>query len=272
MFIQQSLPFSPEAKRRLSLTERLRVAAIAWSMRGSCKRAGLVLVQTPTMKRWVGETFGLASAKIEVVEPCPPALAWGLAPEPSLEPMRAAPIDRRLLYIGNTSAYKNLAILPAAMRALRRHVTGAVLFATVPPGHPVALEEGIQALERLSGAGLREAYELATALVMPSLVETVGLPMLEAASLGVPVIAADRPYARDVCGDAALFFDPLDPLDLAAKLETLLGDRALRQELGERGQALGSKEGGGAPYDRMIGWFSTWRQRKDWSVTLSARA
>src|SRR3989442_11549023 len=47
------------------------------------------------------------------------------------------------------------------------------------------------------GGSLREAYELATLVVLPSLAETVGLPMPEAMSVGTPVLAADRAYAHD---------------------------------------------------------------------------
>jgi len=49
---------------------------------------------------------------------------------------------------------------------------------------------------QLKTGSLRRVYELATVLVQPSLTETVGLPMLEAMSVGTPVLAADRPYAH----------------------------------------------------------------------------
>jgi glycosyltransferase involved in cell wall biosynthesis len=87
---------------------------------------------------------------------------------------------------------------------------------------------------------------------MPSLVETVGLPMLEAAAQGTPVIAADRPYAHDVCGSAALFFDPLDPLDLAAKVQTLLSEPGLRERMVNDGRENVARRAAARPYDRMV--------------------
>ena len=87
---------------------------------------------------------------------------------------------------------------------------------------------------------------------MPSLVETVGLPMLEAMSAGVPVVAADRDYAHDLCGDAALYFDPLDHTALAQTLQSLLASASLRERLRTLGMRRAAALMDGRPYDRMI--------------------
>jgi glycosyltransferase involved in cell wall biosynthesis len=50
------------------------------------------------------------------------------------------------------------------------------------------------------------------------------LPLAEALHAGCPVTAADREYARGVLGKAGLFFDPLDPNDIAEKVGWLLGN------------------------------------------------
>ena len=47
-------------------------------------------------------------------------------------------------------------------------------------------------------------------MIFPSLCETLGLPLQEAMSAGLPVLAADLPYAREVCGDYASYFNPRD--------------------------------------------------------------
>jgi glycosyltransferase involved in cell wall biosynthesis len=252
LFIQQSLPFSTEAQERLSWPERVRMRGLAWTMQASARRAALVIVQTATMKRSVMERFQLESSRIAVVEPCASAFPPNTAEAPALKEMRATPPGLRLLYVGNTSAYKNLGALPAAMRRVRATFPGATLFCTVPAGHAIVDGELIRSVGYLDRAALREAYLLATALVMPSLVETVGLPMLEAASLGVPVVAADRPYARDVCGESALFFDPLDSGSLSQALEAVLRDPSLRASLASRGRAQSDRLRTAQPYDRIV--------------------
>ena len=95
-------------------------------------------------------------------------------------------------------------------------------------------------------------WSLTTVLVMPSLVETVGLPMLEAASVWVPVAVADRPYGHDVCGDSALYHDPHDPLALAIDLKRLLTEETLRRQLRMRGLELADERARLRPYARMI--------------------
>jgi glycosyltransferase involved in cell wall biosynthesis len=99
---------------------------------------------------------------------------------------------------------------------------------------------------------LREAYELATALIMPSFVETVGLPMLEAMNVGTPVLAANRPYAHDVSEDAALFFDPVDVSDLTSKVSALLSDKCVRENLVRKGRDLLRRRQSERPYTRML--------------------
>ncbi|GEM_PF-1397418 len=64
----------------------------------------------------------------------------------------------------------------------------------------------------------------ARCLCFPSLAEGFGLPVLEAMSLGVPVITANRPALREVAGDAALFTDPRNIAELAAALRHLSSD------------------------------------------------
>lgn len=251
LFIQQSLPFEREALQAMGCMGRLRVEAIRRDMRWSARRSVKVIVQTQTMKSWVAEGLGIAAPKIAVIEPDVdlPAEARGF---PRLEHMRtAARTGPVVLYVGNASPHKNLGVLGPAMRILRTRLPAAQLFGTFPEGHPLLRGQGVQRLPLLGPAELREAYECATVLVMPSLVETVGLPMLEAAANGRPVVAADRPYAREVCGAGALFFDPRNPESLAIQLERVMLDGLLRRQLSQEGRANAAKRASARPYDQL---------------------
>lgn len=251
-FIQQALPFSVEAQQRLSLAGRVRVAFIRRAMSAATARCSTTIVQTPTMKASVERAFRIPQDRITVVQTSPLLAPRPQSPSSAVEPMRRYEAGPRLLYVGNTSPYKNLSVLPIAMRELGQSLPRARLFATVPHDHFLARAPLVCALGQLNPGALREAYELATALVMPSLTETVGLPMLEAASVGVPVIAADRPYARDVCGDTAIFFDPLDPHSLAEAIRGLLTDPSLARQLGAAGKARATRCELVGSYARMV--------------------
>ena len=74
-------------------------------------------------------------------------------------------------------------------------------------------------------------------LVFPSLTETFGFPLVEAMAVGVPVVAADTPIHREICGDAALYFEPGNPEDVCARLLELDAEADLRARCRERGKA-----------------------------------
>lgn len=65
---------------------------------------------------------------------------------------------------------------------------------------------------------LADLYSRARAMAMPTLAEGFGLPVLEAMSAGLPVLASDIPVLREVGGDAALWFDPHYPASIARAL------------------------------------------------------
>lgn len=88
---------------------------------------------------------------------------------------------------------------------------------------------------RLSDEAVVALYAHAAGLVFPSLYEGFGIPPLEAMLAGCPVLASDIEPAREVCGDAALYFDARNPRAIAAAIRTLLEDPGLARELAERG-------------------------------------
>src|SRR5690606_26690091 len=59
------------------------------------------------------------------------------------------------------------------------------------------------------------------ALIMPTLMETFGLPYVEALEAGCSILTSDRDFARAVCGDGAEYFEPTDPKDILAKILSL---------------------------------------------------
>jgi glycosyltransferase involved in cell wall biosynthesis len=251
-FVQQSLIFCPEATRLFPISERSALQTIRWMTRRACLASDVVFVQTPTMKVWVSNQFGIDSSLIQVFEPTASLSLEPVTSSAQVDLLRTVPIGRRLLYVGNEMPYKNVISVARAMPAIREQVPGATLFVTWSDPNALTGSEGVVSCGRLRGAALREAYELADIVVMPSLVETVGLPLLEAMSMARPVLAADRPYARDVCCNSAMYFDPLDSNDFIVKAVEMLRDSDLRCRLGETGNRIVEQRRGSQPYARMV--------------------
>jgi glycosyltransferase involved in cell wall biosynthesis len=79
-------------------------------------------------------------------------------------------------------------------------------------------------------------YKNAQLLVFPSLYEGFGLPPLEAMACGCPAAVSDLPVLKEVCGDAAIYFNPESEEDIAAKIIKICEDRELRQSLVLKGK------------------------------------
>lgn len=76
-----------------------------------------------------------------------------------------------------------------------------------------------------------EVYNKADALFFPSLLETFSANYPEAMKMERPILTSDLPFARAVCDQAALYFDPYAPNDIVDKIEMLIKDQELRQNL-----------------------------------------
>lgn len=81
-------------------------------------------------------------------------------------------------------------------------------------------------LQNASDADLTLLYQRACALVLASVAEGFGLPIVEAAGHGAPVIATDIPVFREVAGDSAQYFGLLDSRSLAERLKEALAQKA----------------------------------------------
>lgn len=141
-----------------------------------------------------------------------------------------------VLAVGSRAWHKNLRLVAQAARLLRQDAevvavggdNGRIFSAS-------GVDGGCRELGYVSDAELRALYEGATCFVHASLHEGFGLPPLEAMACGCPVLASRAASLPEVCGEAALYFDPQDPQDLARSVDRLLVDARKREELRRRG-------------------------------------
>jgi glycosyltransferase involved in cell wall biosynthesis len=159
-----------------------------------------------------------------------------------------------LLYPARPWPHKNHPRLFEAFAEIRRRRPELRLLLTGVGHDPRSLPEGVEA-RSVSGAELVELYRRAACLVFPSLYEGFGLPPVEAMACGCPVAAAATGALPEVCGDAAVLFDPLDPEAIAAAVDEAL---ARSTELSERGLRRASTftwEETARAHDRIYGRF-----------------
>jgi glycosyltransferase involved in cell wall biosynthesis len=150
-----------------------------------------------------------------------------------------------VLAVGTNLPHKNLPRLLEALGLIDQAERPVLVLAG---GATEAPELAAQAAQAGVGADVRRLgyqppevleglYRLATCLVVPTLYEGFGLPVLEAMARDLPVICSDIPALREVAGDAALYFSPTRPAEMAAVLQRLLGSPELAHRLAEAGRA-----------------------------------
>ena len=133
-------------------------------------------------------------------------------------------------YTGNLYPHKNVPILLSAIKLLKGKVNLVISCARSIFADRLETSKYVKFLGQVSDSDLVAIYKQSLAFVTPSLIEGFGLPGLEAMAAGTPVIAARASCLPEIYGDAAIFFDPHDPVDLADKINSLLIDPKLRQK------------------------------------------
>jgi glycosyltransferase involved in cell wall biosynthesis len=98
------------------------------------------------------------------------------------------------------------------------------------------LEKNIQHLGYIEQADLQAIYHLAAALVMPSLFESVSIPIYEALQAGTPIAASNILSFPDQVGEAGLLFDPFSSFSIAQSILKLVNDPELAKTLGKAGR------------------------------------
>lgn len=195
-----------------------------WPQRALLNRADEVATVSKTTKSLI-EQHRLTRRPVTIVpnaaDPVPAGEAERDPPDPTAV--------RDLVYMGSFMPYKNVETLVQAMHEL--------------PGHRLHLMSGISPADRarLSALAPKDALEFhggasdeeyhavlrrATALVSTSLDEGFGIPLVEAMSLGTPVVVSDIPVFREIGGEAARYVTPTDPGAVAAAVRELGDARA----------------------------------------------
>jgi glycosyltransferase involved in cell wall biosynthesis len=147
-----------------------------------------------------------------------------------------------LLCVSTIHPHKNLERLIRAYA--RRPRTHRLVLAGMRGFHAAAIESliarlGIEESVQLTGWIPREKlyalFARADAFVYPSTFEGFGMPVLEALAAGLPTACSEIPPLREVAGEAALLFDPLDGNALARALDRITEDEPLRARLAQAG-------------------------------------
>ena len=223
--------------------------------------ANTLLAVSHRTEKDIAQHLGIDAKKIFVAPiDTDPIFSRPVSPKENDRVMKKYKLDSGYLYCGGgLEARKNIEGLLLAYRMLLRSrdrfsdqktvvpdlvISGALYPHLAPlvtdvPKKVAEMNLGnyVRVLGRVDQKDLPALYKNARLFVYPSRYEGFGLPPLEAMRIGVPVVASKRSSLPEVLGDAAIYFDPDRPEDMAQTILTALRQKDLREEMIRRGQA-----------------------------------
>lgn len=197
----------------------------------AAKRARKILTVSRFSKGEIMHYLGVPENKISVVYNA-------VRPSPLLPREKT---ERYLLAVGSLMPRKNIKRLLEAYCSIEQpdydlYIVGGMhtMYANAELS-AYADRKGIRFLGYVSGDELTRLYRNATAYINPSLYEGFGIPLVEAMMQECAVVVSDIPVFHEVCGEAAVYFNPLDVTNIRDKITEIMHDDSLRQQLAKQG-------------------------------------
>ncbi|MBX7540902.1 glycosyltransferase family 4 protein [Qipengyuania sphaerica] len=214
----------------------------SWAFRSGYRVAQSILTKTATIctvSHWsadeIAKAFSIDSADIEVIHNAADHLL-DIASDQGAVARFGLSERPYALCVGSANPNKNFSAVVEAYAGIENPdfdlaIVGGSASGVFRSEATAAEIPGVRRLGRVSDEELRALMENAAVFVMPSFLEGFGLPPLEAMALGTPVVTSSASALPEVCGDAALYFDPLQPGEIAKAMCKVIEDRALADQL-----------------------------------------
>lgn len=178
------------------------------------------IVQTDVMKLALCERYNIDAGRVYIIPQPPPE--WVVRKE--REKCREAEKTRNglhLFYPARAYPHKNHDVLNSPLASELNSIVDSLVLTIPPRSNPKPDAPWIRCVGELDIPDVMTYYEDCDALVFLSKAESYGLPLIEAMWLGKPIICADLPYARSICADGAIYFDPDSFVSFVRAVESL---------------------------------------------------
>jgi glycosyltransferase involved in cell wall biosynthesis len=231
--------------------ERGRLQYRRLANRLAARRSNYIITTSLSTKKDIVRYCGVAGEKVTVIYPGVDhdhfrPLTLDATRQARLAEAYGLP-ERFLLYVGKIQPRKNLVRVLHAFHEVRKahddlYLVLAGVRGWMEGGVDAAVEEldlahFIRAIGLVAEDDLPALYNLAEAAVFPSLYEGFGFPVVEAMACGTPLVTSSTSSLGEVAGPAAVTVEPTDVQAMAEAILALVGDRALRAALREKGLA-----------------------------------
>lgn len=221
---------------------KIKLKLIEASFRATLPTLSAITVQTEHMKRRIASRWSFDEQKIFVVPSSIEPIEFAATDCYYANPKKNKPY---ICYVASASPHKNHAVLAETMAVLNAKGFDAICRLTVERSEVPALVErarNLHVLSQFEFCGPQPAREArammagAAVMVMPSRLETFGLPFFEAMQLGCPLVVSDLEFAREACGEAALYAAPSSGEDFADRIAAILASYQVGRQLSAAGK------------------------------------
>jgi len=232
---------------RIGLVDRMWVRYWRWAFRRQLADTDLVICQTRTMEHRLRATYRYGGRTLVTLKSVSAYVDAEAAAPP--ERLAACAAGRfKLFYLTRYYPHKGLETLVDMMAEYPEELADAVVVITIEAGQH---RRATRLLKRIEDRGLGDRvinvgplkqeelasyYRACDCLVMPTTLESFSSTYLEAMRFGLPILTSDLDFAHEICGDAALYFDPWDPESIVQAVLRLKGDPRLGEDLVARGR------------------------------------
>jgi len=201
-------------------------------------RANKIIAVSEKTKKDIIEILGIAEDKIQVVYH-----GSSLSITQAKQPAKSLP-DSYLLFVGQRSGYKNFTSLINGLvsilnqnKSLHLVCAGRRAFNEQEQNQfkKLGIEDQLISFDNIDDDNLAFLYQHAQAFIFPSLFEGFGIPILEAWSCKAPVLLSDIDCFREIAGKAGYYFDPQSPQDITEKINEVLSNSQLANDLRIKG-------------------------------------
>ena len=223
----------------LPLMGKIKMRLYCWNQRRMMKTAKYFITQSETTRQGIIRITGTKPENVKVVPNVLPAVFRSIDSTPY--PPDGDWID--IACVANTSAHKNLGILPKVLKELRLFGIENVRFqVTIPTTSAcwgkmqkelssLGLQNRVVTHGRCSQIDLSEMYRHCQLCFLPTLLEVFSASILEAMYFQLPTVATDFDFNREVMYDACLYYEPMNAKAAALQIKRYLESRALQVEM-----------------------------------------
>lgn len=237
-----------------------------------CRSATILVAISEFCKKTFVEKFQVEPEKVRVIPNAPQAELVNCPGDGKWT--RGTLPERFLFYPANCYRHKNHVMLLDVADLFRQQGEPiSIVFSgfELPGGFPLRKEIASRGLSDLChvftdlpAAELRHLYRRAVAVVLPTKFEGFGMPAVEAAACGCPLVCSDLPAFHEILGNNAVYFDPGSVDGACTQIRRVLSDHALRENLIENGTLLARRFTWDESARLMLDTFNLARDRFAW--------